>query len=127
MSSPMNQPVQRGGVAVSKRLLATGVLRQPLSITPVATNRVVDGSPSDGALPLTELGGLGIGVWEMSPGVATDTEVDEVFIVLSGRGEVCFDDGEVVELRPGVVVRLRAGEHTVWTVSESLRKVYIAG
>jgi len=63
----------------------------------------------------------------MSPGVATDTEVDEVFIVLSGRGEVCFDDGEVVELRPGVVVRLRAGEHTVWTVSESLRKVYIAG
>ena len=31
-----------------------------------------------------------------------------------------------VELRPGSVVRLRAGQRTVWTVRQTLRKVYIA-
>jgi uncharacterized protein len=81
----------------------------------------------DRTLPLGEVGGAEVGVWEMAPGTEQDTEVDEVFVVLAGRGTVTFDDGEVVELAPGVVVRLRAGERTTWVVTEALRKVYVAG
>lgn len=81
-------------------------------------------------LPLAALGEPGseveVGVWEMAPGTEQDTEVDEVFVVLAGRGSVTFDDGDVVDLAPGVVCRLRAGERTTWTVSETLRKVYVA-
>ncbi|GAA4705644.1 cupin domain-containing protein [Nocardioides conyzicola] len=75
--------------------------------------------------PLTTLGGTEVGLWGMAPGVDHDTEVDEVFVVLTGRGTVEFEDGEVVALAPGVAVRLRAGERTTWTVTETLRKVYV--
>lgn len=78
------------------------------------------------AVPLTTLGAAEVGLWEMAPGVDHDTEVDEVFVVLAGRGTVTFEDGEVVELAPGVAVRLRAGERTTWVVTETLRKVYVA-
>ncbi|MBZ5738138.1 cupin domain-containing protein [Nocardioides mangrovi] len=75
---------------------------------------------------LAELGETEVGVWEMGPGTEEDTEVDEVFVVLAGRGTVAFEDGEVVDLAPGVAVRLTAGERTTWTVTEPLRKVYVA-
>ena len=81
----------------------------------------------DRTLPLGEVAGAEVGVWEMAPGTEQDTEVDEVFVVLAGRGTVTFDDGEVVELAPGVAVRLTAGERTTWVVTETLRKVYLAG
>ncbi|WP_395690301.1 cupin domain-containing protein [Nocardioides sp.] len=80
----------------------------------------------DRTLPLAEVGAVEIGVWEMAPGTEDDTEVDEVFVVLGGRGTVTFADGEVVTLAPGVVVRLHAGERTTWTVTETLRKIYVA-
>jgi uncharacterized cupin superfamily protein len=78
------------------------------------------------AAPLTQLGAAEVGTWEMAPGTDHDTEVDEVFVVLTGRGTVTFEDGEVVELVTGVAVRLRAGERTTWVVTETLRKVYVA-
>ena len=78
------------------------------------------------AAPLIELGGAEVGTWEMAPGTDHDTEVDEVFVVLAGRGTVTFEDGEVVELAPGVAVRLCAGERTTWVVTETLRKLYVA-
>ena len=80
----------------------------------------------DRTLPLATLADTEVGVWEMAPGTERDTETDEVFVVIAGRGTVAFEDGEVVELRPGVAVRLRAGERTTWTVTERLRKVYVA-
>jgi len=80
----------------------------------------------DHTLPVATLGGLEVGLWAMAPGAAEDTEVDEVCLVLAGRGTVAFDDGEVVDLAPGVVLQLRAGEHTTWTVTETIRKVYVA-
>ncbi|WP_307861649.1 cupin domain-containing protein [Nocardioides xinjiangensis] len=65
-------------------------------------------------------------MWEMTPGTATDVEVDEVFVVLSGSATLTFGDGEQVVLGPGSVVRLRAGEHTTWAVRETIRKIYVA-
>lgn len=46
--------------------------------------------------------------------------------MFAGRGTVTFAGGEVVELAPGVTVRLRAGERTAWVLTETLRKVYVA-
>ena len=77
----------------------------------------------------TDLGAFGdgtFGVWEVTPGTSTDVEVDEVAVVLCGRGAVeDLDSGAVVGLVPGTVLRLTAGQRTRWTVSETLRKVYV--
>ncbi|TIC79100.1 cupin domain-containing protein [Nocardioides sp. GY 10127] len=97
-----------------------------LDHAPLPAETVVEGSPTAGLAVLTELGGVGVGVWEMTPGTATDVEADEVFVVLSGAGTVTFADGEVVRLAPGVVVRLAEGEATTWVVTETLRKVWVS-
>lgn len=111
-----------GSIAGMQRLLpTTGTI--PLS--PLESTSVVAGSPRSGSEALAALSGLEVGIWEITPGVAVDVEVDEIFIVLSGLGTLEFDDGDVIELRAGAVVRLRAGDRTVWTVRETLRKLYL--
>jgi uncharacterized cupin superfamily protein len=93
---------------------------------PVPAEQAVRGEPTTAAVPLGEFAGLEVGVWEMTPGVMTDVEADEVFVVLSGAATVEFADGATsLVLRPGAVVRLAGGTHTVWTVTETLRKVYL--
>ena len=77
-------------------------------------------------LTIARLGATDVGLWEMAPGTIEDTEVDEVCLMLAGRGTVQFEDGEIVTLVPGLALHLRAGERTVWTVTETLRKVYVA-
>ncbi|MEV8213546.1 cupin domain-containing protein [Leifsonia sp. NPDC077715] len=93
----------------------------------VPPTQVVDGRPTTGVAELGEFGGAEIGVWEAAPGTSTDVEADEVFVVVAGRARIEFaGTGEVVDIGPGDVVRLRAGEDTVWTIHETLRKVYLA-
>lgn len=74
----------------------------------------------------TEVRGAEVGLWQIDAGLAEDIEVDEVFLVLAGRGQVGFEDGSVLDLRPGVLARLRAGDETTWTIQEPLRKLYVA-
>ena len=86
----------------------------------------VDGQPRTGVEELGRFGGLDVGVWEMTPGVLRDEEADEVFVVLSGSATVEFDDGTTaLSLTSGDVVCLAEGAKTVWTVTETLRKVYL--
>lgn len=88
---------------------------------------VVHGSPTTAHRALASLPGTTVGVWEHSPGTSRDVEVDEVFFVVDGEGVLEFEDGSpAIELRPGTLVRLRAGQRTVWTVRETLRKIYIS-
>ncbi len=95
-------------------------------------SQVVAGAPTTATLVLDERDGHEIGVWEITPGTASDFEVDEVFVVLSGRATVEFTavaSGDVpppIEIGPGSVVRLVDGMQTTWTVHETLRKVYLA-
>ena len=99
-----------------------------LAHVPVEADQVVAGSPTTSHLVLDDDGGRTVGVWEMSVGAMRDVEADEVFVVLSGAATVEFADGTTpLNLRPGTVARLAAGAETVWTVTETLRKLYLAG
>ncbi|MET8225295.1 cupin domain-containing protein [Streptomyces sp. NPDC004082] len=64
------------------------------------------------------------GIWQMTPGVATDTEADEMFVVVSGSATVKFENGDVLKVGPGDAAILREGDRTTWTVHETLRKAY---
>ncbi|CAN5644098.1 cupin domain-containing protein [soil metagenome] len=93
---------------------------------PVAADQSVRGEPTTAVASFGDFAGLDVGVWEMSPGVMTDVEADEVFVVLSGSATVEFADGtDTLTLGPGDVVCLAAGAETVWTVTDTLRKVYL--
>lgn len=91
----------------------------------VPADQVVGGRPQTGVATLGQFGGLEVGIWEMTPGVMRDVESDEVFVVLAGSALIDFEDGTTsLTVRAGDVVRLAAGARTVWTVTETLRKVY---
>jgi uncharacterized protein len=108
------------------RVLASDAFTVPLE--PYDAGEVVAGSPTAGLALLDSVGGASVGLWELSQGTVRDTEVDEVFVVLSGEATVRFlSSDEAVELRPGTVVRLRAGERTEWEIRSTLRKVYVSG
>ena len=108
------------------RLLSPDVTTAPLRHEPLPAEDVLEGGPTTAVRTLATVGGAEVGLWEMSRGTVRDTEVDEVFVVVSGRGTVTFEDGESVALSPGVAVRLSAGERTRWAVTETLRKVWVA-
>jgi len=114
--------------------LAGGVILEPgaaidafaarIALEPVPAEQVLAGAPRTGWTMLDER----VGVWEMTPGAMRDVEEDEVFVVLAGAATVAFVEPALpaVELRPGSVVRLRAGMRTEWTVRETLRKAFLA-
>ena len=106
------------------RVVRLDDLDVPLESLPAS--EVVEGSPSAGSVALATIGEVEVGVWRMTEGVATDVEVDEAFVVLSGSATIRFADGETIEVAPGDLVTLRAGERTEWTVHATLTKVYVA-
>lgn len=85
---------------------------------------VTEGVTSAVAVVDTE-GDIEVGVWEHSVGESTDTEVEEVFVVVSGRGTVTCEQGGVIDLTPGTIGILPAGSRTTWKITETLRKVWI--
>lgn len=99
-----------------------------LEHVPVEPDQVVAGSPTTGHVVLDVDGGRTIGVWEMSVGAMRDVEADEVFVVLAGAATVEFEHphSSPIVLRPGSVVRLESGMRTIWTVRQTLRKVYVS-
>ncbi|GAB2828714.1 cupin domain-containing protein [Alpinimonas psychrophila] len=100
-----------------------------LSNTPVPAAQVVAGSPFTGSAVLGDWGGKELGVWQMTPGEMTDVEADELCVILSGSGMVHRQiGGETVQqpLVPGAVFALLDGEETLWVVTETVRKVYLA-
>jgi len=101
-------------------------LRAEVPLTAVPAAQVVSGAPSTGSVDLDE--DMGVGVWEMTPGAMSDVEVEEFFVVVAGSATVEFVDPSLpsIELHPGSVVRFEAGMRTIWTVRETLRKVYLA-
>jgi uncharacterized cupin superfamily protein len=94
----------------------------------VPADQIESGSPETGILELADFAGMSMGIWEHTEGVSTDTEVQEVFIVISGGATIEFinDDTPPLEVKPGDIVRLAAGAKTRWIVRDHLRKVYLS-
>lgn len=98
----------------------------PLELVPFSDT--VEGSPRQGVKELGPIGGCDTGIWELRGGTVTDTESDEVFVVLSGGASIeMLDEGRTVEVKAGDVMRLTAGTRTKWTVPDHIRKVYVCG
>jgi uncharacterized cupin superfamily protein len=111
--------------------------RDPSFVVPAAAVRlqrsdldadqIIAGDPRVGLLELEDADRISAGIWEHSAGISTDTETDEVFIVISGRATITLGDGSKLEVGPGDIGVFRAGEKTTWEVHEDLRKVYLTG
>jgi len=93
---------------------------------PLASEQVISGAPSvaERALWTSPDGTVESGIWEITAGVSTDVEAAEVFLVVSGRATVEIEHGPTLELQAGDVGSFAGGEHTVWRVHETLRKLY---
>jgi GrpB-like predicted nucleotidyltransferase (UPF0157 family)/uncharacterized cupin superfamily protein len=89
-------------------------------------SQVVAGSPEVRSLVLhtSPDGRVERGVWEITPGVVTDVEADELFVVVTGRATIEIEEGPTLEVGPGDAVVLEEGWRTRWTIHETLRKVY---
>ncbi|WP_370616639.1 cupin domain-containing protein [Mumia sp. Pv 4-285] len=111
--------------SATERLLSASPLSHPLEVDGPDLDDVVAGSPTTAVAELAALGDTRVGIWELTAGVVRDVEADEVFVVLAGDATVRFEDGSTIALRPGVMVRLHAGDRTVWEVRATLRKVYV--
>jgi uncharacterized cupin superfamily protein len=96
-----------------------------LPVAPLDLEQVVAGEPEVRLLALHDGDDLGIGIWQHGAGVSTDVEVDEVFVVLSGRATIEVEGGPTLEVGPGDIGLYPAGTRTRWTVHEPLRKVYV--
>lgn len=70
-----------------------------------------------------------VGLWKPNgaAGARIEYELDaeETLVVLSGTGELRVDDGEPIELRPGVVVSLARGSRLSWLVDADFRELWI--
>ena len=99
--------------------------REPVTHAPLHADRAVTEGVTTGGSSRRSTDQLDVGIWEHSVGVSTDVEVDEVFVVLQGRGRVWFEDGSAIDLAPGVVGLLHAGDRTTWEIDEPLRKVWV--
>ena len=96
---------------------------QPESLAP---EQIVSGTPEvTGKVVRESADGRQVrGVWQITPGVVTDTEADELFVVLSGSATIAFEGGPTLRVGPGDLAVLREGDRTTWTVHETLRKAY---
>ncbi|WP_203336697.1 cupin domain-containing protein [Nocardioides limicola] len=101
------------------------VHRLPLQPLPLDPDDVLAGAPQAAAAVVGDLAGVEVGVWSLTEGTVRDVEADEYFLVLAGEATVTFADGERLDLTPGRLVRLHAGERTTWEVRSPLRKVYL--
>ncbi|MEU6235689.1 cupin domain-containing protein [Kitasatospora sp. NPDC047058] len=93
---------------------------------PLDPAQIVSGTPEVSGRVLSESadGRQLRGIWQITPGVVTDVEADELFVVLSGRATIEIDGGPTLHVGPGDCAVLRAGDRTTWTVHETLRKAY---
>jgi uncharacterized cupin superfamily protein len=75
---------------------------------------------------IAKLKGVDVGVWQADPGLIGGVTNEEIFIVLEGRAEVTFEDtNETIQIGPGDVVRLHAGQRNKWRTIERLRKISV--
>ncbi len=104
---------------------ATHPVTDELEPEPLDPEQIVSGDPRTSSLTLASAeNGAESGLWRCTPGVVTDTEVKESFLVITGRGRVEIEDGDTIHLEPGVTHHFEGGEKTTWFVDEAVLKAY---
>ncbi|MBC7269643.1 MAG: cupin domain-containing protein, partial [Streptomyces sp.] len=85
---------------------------------PLDPGQIVSGTPEvTGKVLWESADGRRIrGVWQITPGVVTDTEADELFVVVSGSATIEVEGGPTFTVGPGDLAVLREGDRTTWTV-----------
>ncbi len=96
-----------------------------LTHRPIKSDRAITEGVTSAVAAVDTEGDMEVGVWEHSVGESTDTEVEEVFVVISGKGTVTCEQGGVIDLAPGTIGILPAGSRTTWKITETVRKVWI--
>ncbi|MFE5189987.1 cupin domain-containing protein [Streptomyces sp. NPDC056628] len=93
---------------------------------PLAPEQIVSGTPEvTGKVVWESADGRQVrGIWQITPGVVTDTEADELFVVVRGSATIEVEGGPTLRVGPGDMAVLREGDRTTWTVHETLRKAY---
>jgi uncharacterized cupin superfamily protein len=113
---------------VAERIVVASPGDVELHEEPLEPGSIVAGSPrvheGEIAEAATAHGTLSTGVWRCGEGVVTDVEVDETFVVLSGRATI-EHEGRSHEVGPGDVCVLPAGAGTRWTIHEELTKIFV--
>lgn len=114
---------------MSRRIVVSSPGAVALGEEPLDPGSIISGEPRTSAGEIASVGlpdgsTLETGVWRCTAGVVTDTEVDETFVVISGRATI-EHDGDSHDVGPGDVCVLPAGAETKWTVHEDLTKVYV--
>ena len=110
---------------VPRVIHASALPDSELDESPLDPSKVVSGDPLVRVLEIHDAADLAVGIWQHSVGVSTDVEVDEVFVVLSGRATIEVEGGPTLEVGPGDIGLYPAGTRTRWTVHETVRKVYL--
>ena len=74
-------------------------------------------------------GSVEVGLWKPNgvAGMRIEYELDaeETLVVLRGSGELRVDEGDPIDLRPGVVVSLSRGSWLSWLVDDEFRELWI--
>lgn len=87
---------------------------------------VFEGDPRSHYVDVATVGDTTLGVWEVSEGSFSSSDLDEAFVVLSGAGTLTFvATGAVVTLGPGVLVRVTPETSIEWEITSPIRKLYI--
>jgi uncharacterized protein len=89
-------------------------------------SNVFEGDPQSHYVDVATVGDTTLGVWQVTEGSFSSSDLDEAFVVLSGAGTLTFvATGTVVTLAPGVLVRVTPETAIEWEVTSPIRKLYI--
>lgn len=95
-----------------------------LTLEPPKPDRVLAGNPVTSNAVLLKQNNVKYGVWQITPGTSVQIAPTGMFVVLSGRATVAVEGGPTLDIGPGDVCIWDGGERTVWTVHETVRKVW---
>jgi uncharacterized cupin superfamily protein len=85
------------------------------------------GDPQESVRELYNDGTVQMGLWECTPGTFATAKdgITESAQILSGAGVLRGDDGIETEVRAGEIVTTPDGWRGTWTITETMRKVYV--
>ena len=125
-ASAVERPPGVSVEAMTSMSFAVHIPDAELEADPLDPEQILEGAPevSGRVLWESEDGTQIRGIWQITPGTVTDTEANELFVVVSGRATIAVEGGDTFDVGPGDACVLREGDRTVWTVHETLRKAY---